>query len=313
MLKLISNYKIMRIIFMSTSEFGCKILNNLINSNHEIVAIYTKKPTKSGRGLRLNKSPIYKIGHDNNIKVITPENFKNRNDIDYIKSLNADIIIVVSYGLILPEEILNAAKFGSINIHPSILPKYRGAAPIQRSLLNGDNKSAMTIIKMDKNLDSGDIIYQENINISQEDDFVTISNKMSDLAIKLTNKTLANINNIKYKEQNHDLATYAHKISKQECRIYFNQPANVIYNKIRALHGNLGAYIIYDDIIIKIHKAEIINDNSNAKPGTIIDKYFTIKCSDYAIRPLIIQKNGKKATSITDFILGFKPVINKII
>lgn len=303
----------MKIIFMSTSEFGCPLLSNLIRSNHEIVAIYTKAHSKSGRGMKIKSSPIYELASLHNLNIITPTNFNCGSEVEKIRALNADLIIVVSYGLILPEEIIKSCKYYAINIHPSKLPKYRGAAPMQRTLFNNDTVSAMTIIKMDKNLDSGDIILQEDVAVNYNDNYTTLSHKMSDLAIQLTNQLINNINNISFTKQDHKLATYANKISKSECKIDFSKSSNEIYNKIRGLHNNLGAFMLYNDIIIKIHQAEIIKDNSNVQAGTILDSNFTIKCLDNAIRPIILQKSGRKIMKLNEFLMGFTPEINKIL
>ena len=299
----------MKIIFMGTSNFGSNLLQNLIkDDNLEIIAVYSKEPTISGRGNKIIKSPIHQIALENNIKTITPKNFKTIESIKEFTELQADLAIVVSYGLILPKEILKAPKYCCINIHPSLLPKWRGAAPMQRTIMNGDKESAMSLIQMNEDLDSGDIIYQEKILLQEEENFITLSQKMSDLAIKLTKKAINDIKNQKLKtiKQDHKLATYAKKIDKNECEINWQQSAEKILQQIRGLNGNLGAYFIYKEEKFKIFDARIIENKKISEAGSVIDENFTIQCQDYGLQPLIIQRSGKKPMNIKDFLLGFK-------
>lgn len=299
---------------MGTSDFGSDLLKNLINDkNYEIAAIYTKEPQIAGRGKKITKSAIHEIAINNNLKVLTPRNFNDQETVNEFTNLAADVAIIVSYGLILPKSIIEGTKNCCINIHPSYLPKWRGAAPMQRTIMNGDIDSAMTIIKMNEKLDAGDIIYQEILKLDENENFLTLSKKMSEIAIKLTKKTLADIakNKLKSYPQDHNLATYAKKIEKSECKIDWNLSAAEILNKIRALNGNLGAYFLYNDEKIKIFDGKVINQKSNYKPGTIIDKKLIIQCSDLAIQPTIIQRSGKKAINIKDFLLGFDVEIGK--
>ncbi len=302
----------MKIIFMGTSDFGSELLQNLIiDKDLELIAIYTKEPKIAGRGKKVTKSPIHKIALTHNIKTITPKNFKSADSIEEFNNFKADLAIVVSYGLILPQEILDAPKYGCINIHPSMLPRWRGAAPMQRTIMSNDRYSAMTIIHMNKDLDAGDIIHQEKIYIEEKENFTTLSKKMSELSLKLTKKTLTDFrnSNVKTVRQDDDLATYANKIHKEECRIDWHLPAQEIIQKIRGLHGNLGAFFTYEGEKFKIFDAKIIKNKKIIEAGVVIDKYFTIQCQDYAIKPLIIQRNGKKSMSIKDLLLGFKPKI----
>lgn len=295
---------------MGTPEFSCLPLQNLINNKEfEIVAIYTREPTFANRGQKITKSPIHNLALENNIKVITPKTLKNLEIQQEFQSFQADIAIVVAYGLLLPKEILEMPKFGCINIHPSQLPKWRGASPIQRPIMNGESQTAVAIIKMDEGLDSGDIINEEIVEITQNDDFPSLSKKLSEVGSKLLLKTLNQIKNneAKYQKQNHELATYAKKIDKLECKINWQNSAQTILNQIRGLSGTLCAYFEHNGEKIKIHEAEIINfDSKDFEPGKIIDNNLTIQCGLGQIRPKIIQRAGKKAISLKDFLLGFK-------
>ncbi len=301
---------------MGTSDFGCELLQNLIeDKNLEIIAVYTKEPSIAGRGKKFVKSAIHELSLRHNLKVITPKNFKNTKSVEEFRDLNADLAIVISFGLILPKDILSGTKYGCINIHPSKLPKWRGAAPMQRALISGDKKSAMTIIKMNEQLDAGDIIFQEEFDLDKHENFITLSQKMSNLAVNLTQKTIEAIkgNNLKLSVQNHQQATYASKILKEECRIDWNDKAQNILQKIRGLNGNLGAFFEYNGEKFKILEANIIYENYQTQAGTIINKDFIIKCQDFAIKPILIQRSGKKPMNIKDLLLGFKPKIGEIL
>lgn len=294
---------------MGTPEFSCLPLQNLINNKEfEVVGVYTREPTFANRGQKITKSPIHNLALENNIKVITPKTLRNLEIQQEFQSFQADIVVVVAYGLILPKEILQIPKFGCINIHPSLLPKWRGASPIQRPIMNGEKETAVAIIKMEEGLDSGDIINEEIVQILENDDFISLSEKLSEIGSKLLIKTLNQIKNneAKYKKQNHDLATYAKKIEKLECKINWQNSAETILNQIRALKGNLCAYFEHNGEKIKIHEAEIISLNDKSfEAGKIIDKNLTIQCGLGQIRPKIIQRAGKKPMNLKEFLLGF--------
>jgi len=307
----------MKIIFMGTPEFACPTLENLINNKEfEIVAIYTREPTYANRGQKITKSPIHELALKNNLKVITPKTLKNLEIQQEFNNFNADLAIVVAYGLILPKEILNAPKFGCINLHPSLLPKWRGASPIQRPIINGDKETGVCIIQMDEGLDSGDILNQQNIEITQEDDLGTLSKKLSEIGSNLITKTIKEIKDstVKKRPQNHSLATYASKIDKSECKLNFNDSTINIHNKIRGLSGSLSAFFEYDGEKIKIYKSKIISQDAKThKVGEIIDDNFTIQCQSGHIRPLIIHRQNKKAMELKEFLLGFKNFKGKIL
>lgn len=299
----------MKIIFLGTPKFACLPLQNLINNKEfEILAAYTREPAVANRGQKITKSPINDLALKNNIKVITPKTLRNLEIQQEFKSFKPDIAVVVAYGLILPKEILEIPKFGCINIHPSLLPKWRGASPIQRPIMNQETRTGVSIIKMDENLDSGDIINEEVINILPNDDYISLSQKLSEVGSKILIKTLNQIKNgeAKYQKQNHNLATYAKKIEKSECKINWQNSAEFILHQIRALNGSLSAYFELNGEKIKIYKAEIISYNSQEfEPGKIIDKNFTIQCSLGQIRPVILQRPGKRAMELKEFLLGF--------
>jgi methionyl-tRNA formyltransferase len=304
----------MKIIFMGTSAFGYPAYEAILSSKNEIIATYTKQPSVSGRGNLMRISPIHDLALKNNINVITTKTLKDKDVIKQFKLFNADLCIVVSYGLILPKEILEGTKYGCFNIHPSKLPSWRGASPIQRILINNEKESSVCVIKMNEGLDSGDIVAEENFIIDNEDDYISLHDKTSRIGGKLILELIKKLekNLVLYRKQDHDLATYAKKIDKSECLINWNNYGERIIAQIKALNGNLGAHFFYDNEKIKILKAHFIPLNkSNTNYGIIFDNKFSICCADGIIIPEIIQREGKKIIKIQDFILGFKFEIGK--
>ena len=303
---------------MGTSEFGIPTLRELLNlEDHQVVAIYTKEPAISGRGNKINISPIHEIANHHNLQVFTPRSLRDTANQKTFQELAPDVAIVVSYGLILPQEILNIPQYGCFNIHPSKLPLYRGSAPLQRSIMDGEKESAVCIIKMDNGIDSGDIVYSQEFTIEANDDYQSIAIKTAEIGAKLMIKTLKNIESLELAKQNHQLASYAKKIDKAECLIDWNQPAIKIFNHIRGLSGNLGAYFYYQGEKIKILQSTYSMSNQdldikNFPNGSVINDKFYIKCDDGIIIPKILQKQGKNPLKINEFLNGFKPQIGSI-
>ena len=294
-----------KIVFMGTPIFAVPILKSLYQNGYPLSVVYTQPPQKSQRGQKINKSLIQSLSETLNIKFRTPLSLKNnREEYEYLKKLDADLGIVVAYGQIIPNEILNLTKKGFINIHASLLPKWRGAAPIQRSIINLDKQTGITIMKINNKLDSGPICNSYKIDISNNENAEIISNKLSLLAAE---KILDNIddildNKIEFKEQNHADATYANKIEKSEGKIDWNSKAENIIGKINGLYPSPGAWFIYKGERFKILKAEI--SEGKGKPGIILDEYFKVACNNKSIKILEIQRQGKRPQKINEFMLG---------
>ncbi len=290
---------------MGTTIFAVPILKSLYQNGYQVSVVYTQPPQKSQRGQKINKSLIQSLSETLNIKFRTPLSLKNnREEYEYLKKLDADLGIVVAYGQIIPNEILNLTKKGFINIHASLLPKWRGAAPIQRSIINLDKQTGITIMKINNKLDSGPIFNSYKIDISNNENAEIISNKLSLLGAE---KILDNIDNIlddeiEFKEQNHADATYANKIEKSEGKIDWNNKAENIIGKINGLYPSPGAWFIYKGERFKILKAEI--SEGKGKPGIILDKYFKVACNNKSIKILEIQRQGKRPQKINEFMLG---------
>ena len=290
---------------MGTPIFAVPILKSLYQNGYPLSVVYTQPPQKSQRGQKINKSLIQSLSEILNIEFRTPLSLKNnREEYEYLKKLDADLGIVVAYGQIIPNEILNLTKKGFINIHASLLPKWRGAAPIQRSIINLDKQTGITIMKINNKLDSGPICNSYKIDISNNENAEIISNKLSLLGAE---KILDNIDNIlddeiEFKEQNHADATYANKIEKSEGKIDWNSKAENIIGKINGLYPSPGAWFIYKGERFKILKAEI--SEAKGKPGIILDEYFKVACNNKSIKILEIQRQGKRPQKINEFMLG---------
>ncbi len=291
---------------MGTPYFAVPVLKSLYQNGYPISVVYTQPPKKSKRGQKINKSPIQGISETLNIEFRTPlflEN--NQEEYEYIKSLKADIAIVVAYGKLIPKNFLDLTKKGFINIHASILPKWRGAAPIQRSLMNLDKETGISIMKINEKLDSGPVCNFYKIDINSEDNTKNLSEKLSFLAAE---KILDNVDKIlddkiKFKEQNHKNATYAKKINKIEGKINWNDPAESIVGKINGLFPSPGAWFIFNGERFKILKAEVCN--RTGKVGEVLNENLEVACgNNKSIKILEIQKEGKKSQNINEFILG---------
>ena len=303
----------MRIVLFATPEFAIPTLKAINESRHEIVAVYTKEAKEQGRGMKLQNTPIYEAATEIGLPVFTPKSLKKPEQWEKLKKLNADIFVVVAYGLILPKEILNIAKYGCINIHPSLLPRWRGASPLQRSIMEGDEKTGVCVIVLGEGLDDGDILACKEVQITNNTTLDILHDELSIEGAKLMINCLDEIEKkgkIVAIPQSKEGITYAKKIEKEECKIDFNSPIKKIDCLIRTLGTTLGTFIEYNGERIKIIKANIIEgltDKEKKLPnGEIIKENFSIKCSDGILKPLILQREGKKALNIDEFLRGFK-------
>ena len=303
----------LKIIFMGTPEFAVPILESIYNSKHKLIGVYTQPPKKKFRGQKIQSSPIQQLAEKLKIPVRCPNNLDQEEEFKYIKDLNPNIVIVVAYGKIIPEKLLNLSNISFINIHASILPKFRGAAPIQRAIMNMDKETGITIMKIEKELDSGPIMSSKKIKITKECNFETLSLKLSGLASKTIIESLDLIERKKDKfiPQNNSEATYAKKINKSESKIIWNSKASNVIAKINALHPNPGSWFKFNGLRIKVIKAKEVK--KSGKPGEILDEKITVACADNAIQILVLKKEGKKSMNAVDFIKGNKLKIGHIL
>ena len=301
-----------KILFMGTAQFAIPSLIELFNLNHKIISIYSSPSKKANRGMQVTNSPIvnYALAHE--LDYCCPINLKSDLEEEKIQELNPDIIIVIAYGLIIPKNILPIPRLGCFNLHGSLLPRWRGAAPIQRALIAGDKKTGITFMKMNEGLDTGDIVLSKEVKIDPDDSYQDLELKLAELGAKSFKEFFQKIENNKFFLKQDDLlSTYAKKIEKSETKLNWNEPANKILKRINAYNPNPGAWFELKGKRIKILKASIVNDRG--KPGTILNDSFQIACGDKSIQPRELKKEGKEAVSIEDFLRGNKFDIGYII
>jgi len=297
-----------KIIFMGTPLFAVPILKSLYQNGYPISVVYTQPPQKSNRGHKINKSPIQNISETLNIDFRSPQSLQdNQEEYQYLKNMNADLAIVVAYGQLIPKNFLELTKKGFINIHGSILPKWRGAAPIQRSIINLDKETGISIMKIEEELDSGPVSNIYKIKVDPDQNAQEISEKLSTLAAE---KILDNIDDVlddkaKFVDQDHSKATYAKKINKEEGKINWSEEASNLIGKINGLFPVPGAFFNFDGERYKILKAKIGNGIGNV--GEVISDNLEIACNNnQSIKILEIQRQGKKPQKVGEFMLGSK-------
>ena len=290
---------------MGTPMFAVPILKSLYQNGYNISCVYTQPPQKSKRGQKINKSPIQGISETLNLEYRTPSILNNEDEYNYLKSLDADLVVVVAYGQIIPKKFLSLAKKGFINIHASLLPKWRGAAPIQRSIMNLDQETGISIMRIAEKLDTGPVCNSYKIELNNNMNALEISEKLSNLAAE---KILDNVDDIledkaNFVEQDHLNATYASKIQKAEGQINWDENAEKIIGKINGLYPSPGAFFIFNGERYKILKAQIGRVQGN--PGSILSDNLEIACgNNQSIIIKEIQRQGKRPQNIGEFIQG---------
>jgi len=296
-----------KIVFMGTPNFSVPILKSLYQNGYPISVVYTQPPKKSMRGQKTNKSPIQKLAENLNLNVTNP-NFLNQNEeeLKYFKSLSADIVIVVAYGQLIPKEFLSLSKNGFINIHASLLPKWRGAAPIQRAIMNLDEITGISVMKIAEKLDSGPTMFKKEIKLNNEMNAEDVSNQLSKIGSEIISDCLdlIEIGKTKFVEQNHNKATYAQKIDKEEAKIKWDEDAIKIIAKINGLYPNPGAWFLFQGERYKILKATL--SDLEGQSGSVLDDNLTVACGSKSIKVQEIQRQGKSKQKAAEFLLGSK-------
>ena len=297
----------MKIIFMGNSEIACPILNVLKKSKHQILSVVSNSPKALGRGMTYQYTPVGKLANKLDLKLISVDSLKNKQFISTIEKLQADIFVVVAFR-ILPSILLSLTNKGAMNLHASLLPKYRGAAPIQHAILNGDSETGISTFIIDKNLDTGPILLQKKISISNQDNFDTLSKKISDEGpvLILESLDLLEKNNYKLFSQLDKEASYAPKILKNELLIDWAQTANQINNRVRALSYS-GVFTFINGKRIKLYKTQVHENNISSKPGriSIIDKKKVfISCAKDDLELIEVQMENKSRMLTSEWIKG---------
>lgn len=296
----------MKVIFMGTPEFALPALNAIIKSTHSVSAVFTQCPKPQGRGMKEALSPVHQVALQNSIPVYSPKTLRSNDSVELINNIEADIIVVVAYGFIIPKAILEAKKYGCLNIHPSALPRFRGAAPLQRTIIAGDKFTEICIMQMDEGLDTGDVILRKRIDL---DDRITL-NKLHDvcsnIGAELLIKTLDDINILPKIPQVKEGVVYAHKLTKEEGLMDWSESAFSIDCKVRGMSPWPGVYFEYNGLYIKILESEYRNGAHDHIPGTILGNSLDIACGDGILSIKKLQKPGKNALSAEEFLRGYK-------
>jgi len=297
----------LRIAFMGTPEFSVPTLQSLISFGHDIRAVYTQPPRPAGRGKKNKVSPVQSLAELNGLTVKSPHSLKTDEEQEYFEKLGLDAAIVVAYGLILPKTFLEVPRLGCINIHASLLPRWRGAAPIQRAIMAGDTKTGVTIMQMDEQLDTGPIFTTSEVEITDQTTSETLHQSMANLGACIINKTLKDINskNLRAIEQSTSGISYADKLSRDEGYVDWNKSAEEIEKLVRALYPWPGAWTEIDGSRIKIFESKVIPASKQIfPPGTIIDNKLTISCGRNSLRLVRLQKQGKKIMNTEEYLNG---------
>ena len=295
-----------KIVFMGTPEFSLPTLEALIENKFNVVSVYTQPPTKSKRGQKINVSPIEEFSKKNKINFKNPINLNSDEELKIFKELSPDIVVVVAYGQIISKNFLNIAKFGFINIHASLLPKWRGAAPIQRAIMNGDKKIGVSIMKIEEKLDSGPVLASKEIELGQNATHGEIEKTLSVMGANLLVENLKRLErgNSKFIGQVHSEATYAKKIDKDETKINWSLDATKVLAHIHGLSPSPGAWFEYENERFKVLRAKI--STVNGKPSYVLDDNLTVACKSNSIQILELQRQGKNKQTAKEFLLGKK-------
>ncbi|UOR15478.1 methionyl-tRNA formyltransferase [Qipengyuania aquimaris] len=292
----------MRIIFMGSPDFAVPTLQALVDAAHEVVCVYTQPPRPGGRrGKELTKTPVHQLAERLGIEVRHPTSLKSAEEQDKFAAFDADIGVVAAYGLILPQAILDAPTHGCLNVHASLLPDWRGAAPIHRSIMAGDEVTGVTIMQMEAGLDTGPML--ATVRTPVEDKTTgELTEELAELGAQLMVGTLIDLEALQAVEQDHEAATYAKKIDKAEARIDWSRPAQDVVRHVHGLSPFPGAWFEMDGVRVKLLRAELAE--GSGEPGTVLDDDLAIACGDGAIRPVRLQRAGKPAMERDEFLRG---------
>lgn len=296
----------MKVVFMGTPDFAVPVLESLAKE-HDVVCVYTRAPKEAGRGHKETKTPVHLKAEELGIEVRTPKTLRSAEEQEKFKALPADVAVVAAYGLILPLPVLEAFRYGCINTHASLLPRWRGAAPIQRAVEAGDAKSGVTIMQMAEGLDTGDMLMKDEVAITPETTGGMLHDALSEIGAGLVLETLKNIDMLKPEKQDESQTCYAAKIEKEEGHLDFSLPSEVLERKIRAFNPFPGTYFEYAGERFKVWEAEAFDAVSGYEAGVIVpnDSGLLIACGEGMLLITKIQRQGKKAMPTEELLKGF--------
>ena len=314
--------KILKIVFAGTPEIAKTVLENILASGFKIELVLTQPDRPANRGKQITMSPVKELAIGHNIEIFQPESFKNNHEaIDKIRQLQPDIMVVVAYGLILPKELLEVPRLGCVNIHVSLLPAYRGAAPIQRVILNGEKSTGVTIMQMDAGMDTGAILMQQQIAIENKETAKALHDKLASFGAQMIVDYLSNYNKYTLTPQSADGISYAPKIEKSEAKINWDEDAIIIERKIRGFNPTPGCFTHLDGELIKIWQAEVVSKpistiHCTNTPGTIIradNQGMIVLCGNNSVLLITeLQQAGGKRQAASQYIIGHAHLVNKI-
>ncbi len=304
----------LRVIFMGTPDFSVPALAEILGAGHDVVAVYSQPPRRAGRGMDVKKSPVHRYAEGAGVPVLTPKSLKDEAVQQEFRSHQADVAVVIAYGLLLPKAILDTPAYGCLNLHASKLPRWRGAAPIQRAIMAGDTETAAMVMQMDEGLDTGPICLAEVVPIGANTTAGELHDQLAQSGGSLVVRALAALErgSLGQTAQPADGVTYAAKIEKAEARIDFSRPASDVHNHIRGLSPFPGAWFAISkdakEDRVKVLRSEIISDTnaSNGKPGEILDDRLAIACGEGSIRLIELQRAGKRAMQVDEFQRGYQ-------
>lgn len=300
----------MRIIFMGTPEFAVPTLAALHDAAHEIAAVYTQPPRPAGRGKKLQPSPVQREAEIRHLDVFSPVSLKSKEEQEKFAALGADLAVVAAYGLILPQPILDAPRLGCLNVHASLLPRWRGAAPVQRAILAGDPQTGITLMQMEAGLDTGPMLATARVQVARKS-AGELTAELAEVGAQLMVGTLTELSTLRAVPQDESLVTYAKKIDKAESRIDWLQPAEAIERQVRAFAPAPGAWFEHESERYRVLKAEVVDIEGDPRlrgnAGLVLDDELTIATGEGALRPLTVQRAGKPAMEAAALLRG-KPI-----
>jgi len=298
----------LRLAFMGTPDFAVAALRALIDAGHDLAAVYTQPPRVAGRGRQPRPSPVQAAAHAHGLEVRTPSTLAPVAEHAAFAALDVDAAVVVAYGLLLPRAILSAPRLGCLNIHASLLPRWRGAAPIQRALMAGDAETGVTIMQMDEGLDTGPMLLQEPLPISSEDDAGGLHDKLAAIGARLILRALEEVSAglLAARPQPTTGATYAAKLTRDDERLDWRRPANELARQVRALSPHPGAWFAVDGDRLKVLAAERVAESFDVEPGVVLDDRLTVACGSEALRIGRVLRAGKTPLSTAEFLRGYR-------
>jgi len=293
----------LRIVFMGTPAFAAVALKALVNAGHEVIAVYSQPPRPKGRGMETQKSPVHMLAEEQGIPVRSPTSLRSAEEATAFAALQADVAVVAAYGLILPKTVLATPRHGCLNIHASLLPRWRGAAPIQRAIMAGDARTGVTIMQMEEGLDTGPMLLKEELAIGAGLNAGMLHDALAEIGARLICQALDRLPELKPVPQPADGVTYAAKITKVECRIDWRRSAAELDRHVRGLSPTPGAFTEIDGERLTILAADLVPVSGPA--GTTIDDRLTVACGEGAVRPTLVKRAGKRAMSAEEMLRGF--------